>query len=102
MALCDASTTGFEYLIQFEFIKAVSCTYFSAAGALVTGLLVYGAIASALYVRTGSVMIPLGLLFLTGGAATPMIAGIASPIIAVVLFLAGGGVFAYLYYKYSL
>ncbi len=101
MAVCSASTTGFEYLLQFEFIKAVTCTYANAAGLLVTGLLVYGSISLSIYIRTGSVIIPFVLLLLTGGAVMSQVAGVATAVATLVLLATGAGTLTYLYYRVS-
>lgn len=101
LQVCSGSTSGTEYLLQWEFIKAVTCTYADAAGLLATGLLVYGAVAGSIYIRTGSVIIPFGLLLLTGGATMSAVAGPGVAIATIVVLLVGGGVVAYLYHQYS-
>lgn len=100
-SICDPSMTGFEYLLNFEFIKALSCTYFNTAGMLVTGLMVYGAISLSIYIRTGSVIIPFVLLLLTGGAVTTQLAAPALGIAVLLLLVTGAGVMTYLYSKFS-
>lgn len=95
--VCSAGASGVEHLLNFEFIKAMTCTYASSVGFLVMGLLVYGAVGMSIYIRTGSVVIPFVLLLLTGGAVTTQLAGVAMGIVTLVLLLTGAGVVTYLY-----
>jgi len=99
--VCDPNVSGFAYLLDFEFIKAFSCTYANAAGFLTTGLLVYGAISMAIYIRTNSVMIPFVLLLLTGGAVMTQVASVAVGIATILLLVTGAGVITYLYTQYT-
>lgn len=99
--VCDPSVAGQDYLTQFEFIKAFTCTYASAAGFLVTGLLVYGAISLSIYIRTGSVAIPAILVLLTGGVVVVQLAAPAVAVATILVLVAGAGVLTYLYYSYS-
>lgn len=101
MAVCQSGTTFAEYLRSFEFIKAFTCSYFDAAGVLTVGLMVYGAIALSIYIRTGSIIIPVVLLLLTGGAVMTQIAGVGIAIATVALLTTGAGVTTYLYHAYS-
>jgi hypothetical protein len=99
--LCDPSVTGFEYLLDFEFIKALTCTYANSVGFLVMGLLVYGSISLSIYIRTGSVIIPFVLLLLTGGVVMEQVAGVAVAIATIVVLVVGAGVVTYLYAELS-
>lgn len=101
MAVCDGSTTGTEYLLDFEFIKAVTCTYADPLGLLVFGLLVYGAIALSIYIRTDSITIPVILLFLVGGAVTPQLAGPAAGIATIAVLVTGAGALTLVYLKFA-
>lgn len=101
MSMCDPSKTGIDYLLDFEFIAAVTCPYADAVGLLVLGVFVGGAVAGSIYIRTGSVIIPFGLLMLTGGATMSAVAGVAVGLATVVALLVGGGVVTYVYYQYS-
>ena len=73
-AMCTSDTSGWEYLLDFEFIKAFTCSYADAMGFLVFGLLVYGAISLSIYIRTGSVVISTILVFVLGGAVLTQVA----------------------------
>ncbi len=98
--VCNGSS-GIDYLLDFEFIKAVTCPYADAAGLTVVGLIVFGAIASSIYIRTGSMMLPFGLVMLTGGAVMGAVAGPAVAFATVLVLATGGGVMAYLYARFS-
>lgn len=89
------------HLLNFEFIKAFTCTYANAAGLLMVGALVYGAVASSIYIRTGSVVIPTILILLTGGAVMGQVAGPAVAIATVMVLTSGAGAMTYLYVRFS-
>jgi len=95
--VCDPNTSEIAYLLNFEFIKAFSCTYFNSAGMLVTGLLVYGGISLSIYIRTDSVLIPTVLLLITGGAVLSQVAAPAIRVAGLLLVTVGAGAVAYLY-----
>ena len=82
--VCDPTMAGQDYLLNYEFIKAFTCTYANTAGLLVTGMVVYGAVSLSIYVRTNSVIIPFVLLLLTGGA---VLTQVATPGIAIATLL---------------
>ena len=95
--VCDPNTSEIAYLLNFEFIKAFSCTYFNSAGMLVTGLLVYGGISLSIYIRTDSVLIPTVLLLITGGAVLSQVAAPAVRVAGLLLVTVGAGAVAFLY-----
>lgn len=99
--VCDPNISGFTYLLDFEFIKALTCTYANVAGFLVVGLLTYGAISLSIYIRTGSVIIPFVLLLTTGGAVMTQIASVGTAIATILLLVTGAGVITYLYAAYT-
>lgn len=99
--VCGASKSGFEYLLEFEFIKAGICTYADSAGVLVVGALVYGAISMRIYIRTGSFVIPFVLLLTTGGAVMTQVAPIGTGIAMLLLLTVAAGTITFLYYRYS-
>lgn len=101
MPLCDAATSGFDYLLNFEFIKALTCTYANAAGLLVAGTMVYGGVSLSIYIRTGSVIIPFVLLLTVGGAVLTQVAGVATAMATLLLLTTGAGVIGYLYNQYA-
>lgn len=98
---CTTGTSGFEYLLDFEFIKAFACTFADSVGLLTTGLLFYGGISLAIYIRTGTPVIPLILLLLIGGAVMSQVASVGVAIASVLLLVGSAGVFAYAYLRYS-
>lgn len=101
LQLCSADKTGPEYLTDFEFVEAITCTYADATGILVTGLMVFGGMMIAIYSTTDDIRVPAVLLLLTGGAILPVIASPGLTVAALVLLLTGAGVVTFLYIKYS-
>lgn len=93
--------TGPEYLTDFEFIKAFTCTYVADLGFLTVGLIVWAAVSLAIYTRQGSAIIPVVLLFMFGGVVSSQIAGVGNPFVVLLVVLVPAGTFAYLYYRYS-
>lgn len=98
---CDTSMSGVDYVRDYAFLKAFACTYASVAGLAVVGLFVYGAVSLSIYIRTGSTLIPMVLLLLTGGAVLPAVASPGVGIATVMLLTTGAGAFAVLYYRFS-
>jgi len=101
LQMCNPNTGGWEYMLEFEFIKAFSCTYANSIGFLVFGLMVVGAIGTSIYIRTGSVAIPAMLVLLTGGASLSVA---ASPLVAmasIVVIGLGAGALTLAWYNYS-
>jgi len=104
MQMCNGMSTqadAMDALLNFEFVKAFTCTYAMSAGFLVVGLLVYGGINLAILLRTGDVRIPVVLTLLTGGAIIPQVAAPGVAIVAITLLVAGAGALTLLYYRYS-
>jgi hypothetical protein len=93
--------SGTELLLDFQFVKAIACTYANTAGLLVVGLLVYGGITLSIFLRTGDARIPVVLTLLTGGAILPQVAAPGIAIVGIGLLLTGAGVITLLYYRYS-
>lgn len=90
-----------NHLTSFEFIQAFTCTYAAPMGFLVAGLLVWGAVSTSLYVRTGSAAIPVVLLFIIGGVAVSQAAAPVSAVVALLILVVPAGAMALLYYRYS-
>lgn len=90
-----------QALQEFAFGDALVCPFWDQIGQLATGLLVWGAIASAIYVKTGSVMIPYVLLLLLGGAVVSQIASIGVTMASIIILGVLGGVPTYFVYRYS-
>lgn len=101
LQMCPGSKEGHEYLTDFDFVEAITCTYANEAGFLVTGLFFYGGIMIAIYATTDDIRIPSVLLLLTGGAILSQIAAPGLTIAALMLLLVGAGVITILYYRYS-
>lgn len=95
--------TGFEdYLFNFEFIKAFTCSASDMAGGFATvATLVFGGIALSIYIRTGSIALPAILLFLTGGAVISMLAAPAIGIAGLLLVVTGAAAMAFAYLRYA-
>lgn len=98
---CEAGVAGYEYITQFEFIKAFTCTYANPIGFLAFGMLTYSAISFSIYIRTDSVMIPFVLLLLIGGVVMTQVAAPAVGVATILLLVMGAGVLTILYYRYS-
>jgi len=94
-------TPGYELLKDFEFIKAVTCTYGNNMGLAVFSLIVYGGIMMSLYVTTDDVRIPAVLTLITGGAALPQVASPALTFATLIILFSGAGVITLLYYRFS-
>lgn len=100
LAVCGGK--GFQgHMEDFAFAKAIACEYFNSAGVGVTALLVFSAVGLASYIRTGSLIIPVGLFMMTGGAVAQFLPGPAMQIVGLAIMLSGAGVFAYAYMRYS-
>lgn len=101
MAMCDPAKDFGDYLVNFEFIKAPTCTFAEPAGFLVVGMLVFGAIILNNYIETNTVIIPFVLLLTTGGAVLTMIAPPAIAVATILLLVTGAGAITYLYHRFS-
>lgn len=99
-AMCDGSSMR-EYLQAFEFAKAFTCQYADTTGFLVLGLFVYGAIASSIYIRQDSLIIPFGMLLMLGGAVLSQMASLAIPVAVIVILVVPSAIVAVLYVRYS-
>lgn len=101
LQLCQRGTDVSAYIGEFEFFKAGACVFVDPLGLPMVAMLVYGAIAIPITLRTDSVMIPTVLLLITGGATMATIASPAVSIGTIVLILAGPGAITLLLYAYS-
>jgi len=99
--MCDAGTSFAEYLNNWEFVKAISCEYANTVGFTTVGLIVYGAVASSIYIRTDSMIIPFGLFLMIGGAALSQMASVAVPIAALLVLVLPAAVTTFLYIRFS-
>jgi hypothetical protein len=101
MQMCSASQAGYDYLYDFEFIKAFTCTYADPVGMLVVGLIVYGGISLSIYIETGQVTIPFVLILTSGGALLAQVAGVATTIATIILLVTGAGGITYAYLRFA-
>lgn len=101
MQMCDADKSFVDHMTNFEFWEAITCQYADPIGFLAFGLLVYSGVALPIYIRTGSATIPGILLLLVGGLVLPQVAGVAQPIVTILVVMLLAGSLAYLYYSYS-
>jgi len=99
--MCAGNPGFVDLLTNFEFVAAIACTYAIPASLPLVGLLVYTAIGGAIYIRTGSFILPFGLLLLTGGAVVSQIASVGLPIVVLLVIVVPAGVTALLYARYS-
>lgn len=90
-----------EHLYDFEFVKAIGCTYADSTSIVIIGLLVYGAITLSIFLRTGDIRIPVVLTLLTGGAILPQVAAPGVAIVGIALLVTGSAAVTLLYYRYS-
>lgn len=99
--MCDPSKDFADYMLNWEFVEAFTCQYADTTGFLVLGLLVWGAVSSAIYIRTNSFIIPFGLLLMTGGAVLSQMAQVAVPVAVLMVLVIPSAVTAYLYWQYG-
>jgi len=57
---CGDYGTYWEYIANWQFYDAIYCMYGNEVGFLLFPLLVYGALATGLYIFAGSLIMPLG------------------------------------------
>jgi len=99
--LCGGSRPGHERLLDFEFFEAFACTYTQAVGLFQVGLLLYGAIGLAYYIRTGSPVLPMIVILVTGGVTATVIATPGVAVFTIALLGAGAGSITWAYYRFS-
>lgn len=80
-------TGALEAMKGFHLWEAAFCTYAVPAGELVVGLLFYGAVSLAIFIRTGSPIIPLILILILGGTILAQMVSIVSSFAAVLILL---------------
>jgi hypothetical protein len=101
LALCEPGWNMADYVGEYRFFEATSCFVITRTGIPLLAMIVYGAIAIPIQLRTGSVTIPAVLLLLTGGATMATIAAPAISIATIVLIMAVPGAVTLLLYAYS-
>lgn len=84
-----------------SFVAGFLCPYIDVIGLLGFGLLIYGAMATMIFIRTGSVVIPFVLLIILGGPILAQVASIGIAVATVVILLVLGGVPLYLVRRYT-
>lgn len=92
---------GQDYLVDFQFIQAFVCTYSADIGFFTAGLMLWGAVSLAIYVKQGSAIIPAVLLFQFGGVVLAQSAAIVTPVVVVLILVVPAGIAGLLYYRYS-
>lgn len=64
---CTDYDTYWEFMINWQFYDAIYCLYGDHVGYLLFPFLVYGALATSLYIYAGSLIMPLVLTIILGG-----------------------------------
>jgi len=91
-----------DYLGDFEFINAFTCTASELGGGFATvATLIMGGVALSIYIRTGSVALPAVLVLLTGGGILSLLAPPAITLAAILVLLFGAVVLTLAYYRYA-
>lgn len=90
-----------EYIFDAEFVQAFTCQYADTSGFLVLGLFVWTAVSSSIYIRTGSFLIPFGMLLMIGGAVLSQMASVAIPVAVLLILIIPGTATGILYVRYS-
>lgn len=101
LQMCDPNMTGLDYLLEFEFVEAISCTYAGVTGFGVLALIVYTAVGGSIYIRTGSAILPFGILMIAGGVILTQMAPIATQFAVLLLLVLPAGIISYLYIRHS-
>jgi hypothetical protein len=101
LALCEPRYDMVDYVGESRFFEAVSCFLIDPVGIPLLAMIVYGAVAIPIQLRTGSVTIPAVLLLLTGGATFTAISAPATSIATIVLIMTVPGAVTLLLYAYS-
>jgi hypothetical protein len=79
--------------------NATFCTYAAPAGELTVGLLFYAAVSLAIFIRTGSPMIPFALVMLLGGTILAQMVGIVSTFAAILVLVSAPLIVAVFIFK---
>lgn len=87
---CSDWADGVEALQNYAFADAVSCFYTDQAGTAATGMLTFGAVSVAFYVRTGGITMPVILTLILGSILLPLLPGAATQIAGMILLFAVG------------
>jgi len=101
LQMCGGDADFIARIGEFAFVDALACVYAEPASLPVVALLVYTAVGGSIYIRSGSLILPFGLLLLTGGAVVSQIASVGLPVVVLLVIVVPAGVTAYLYYRVS-
>jgi len=101
LQMCGKYNTFFEALMDWNFIEAFTCAYAGSVGLFVVGTLFYVPMALAMYITTGSMMIPFVLLLMVGGAIVPQMIAPVPGFVSILVVGIGAGTLTYLYYTFS-
>ena len=92
-----AEPPGLDALLNWEFMKAIGAPYADVIGLAPFLLITLTAISGSIYIRTGSPILPLGLLLLSGAAIIPLLPAVAIQWVVLLLLIGGGGLIMLLY-----
>lgn len=101
LQMCSRGRSFDERMLSFDFVEAITCQYADPLGMGLFAMIVYTGISGSIYIRTGSTILPLGLLLLGGGAFVGQLVGVATPYVVAMLLLIPAGVTAYIYQRFS-
>lgn len=92
--------TGFQTAMEnLDIWEALYCTYGTAAGELVVGGVFYSAVGLAIYIRTGSAIVPLVLTLILGSTITAQMLSVISSFVALIILLGAPLIAALLAWK---
>lgn len=75
-------------MAELDLWEALYCPYGVAAGELVVGAMFYSAVGLAIYIRTGSAIVPFVLLLILGSTVTAQMLSVISGFAALLILLA--------------
>lgn len=87
---CSDWVDGVEALQNYAFHDAVACFYTDSAGTAATGMLTFGAVSLAYYIRTGGITMPVVLTLIMGSILLPLMPGAATQFAGIILLFAIG------------
>jgi len=97
----DPSRGFVDRLMSWDFVKALVGEYADILGFPAFALIVWGGVASVIFVRTDSFLIPFGLLLFTGGAILSQIANFGMSAAVLITLVVPAAVITAAYIAYS-
>jgi len=84
---CDGASTTADAFASGDWVQTLICTFASAGSMSVAafGLVIWGTVSTATYVRTQSMMMPMIYLLLLGSIALEMVPSVGTGVAAIVL-----------------